>query len=146
MDFVTIHFGKMNLWPVEHFYNIFVLTFGWVCYCTQQTHPKVRTKLLKKCSTGQRFIFPKWIVTKSILKKQNHRALYYLNITICWWAWFSVLFLLFNPGQLGPAQARRGKLSTWIMFCETLIEAIYESWSVTLLCGWYWRKITIDLI
>ena len=28
MDFVTKHFGKMNLWPVEHFYNIFVLTFG----------------------------------------------------------------------------------------------------------------------
>jgi len=23
MDFVTSHFGKMNLWPVEHFYNIF---------------------------------------------------------------------------------------------------------------------------
>ena len=38
MDFVTSHFGKMNLWPVEHFFNIFVLTFGCVCYCTQQTH------------------------------------------------------------------------------------------------------------
>ena len=32
MDFVTSHFGKMNLWPVEQFYNIFVLTFGRDCY------------------------------------------------------------------------------------------------------------------
>ena len=28
MDFVTIHLGKMNLLPIEHFFNIFVLTFG----------------------------------------------------------------------------------------------------------------------
>ena len=28
---------------------------------------KVRKNLLKKCSTGQRFIFPKWLVTKSLL-------------------------------------------------------------------------------
>ena len=74
---------------------------------------------------------------------------YYLNVHyyrcfffICWWALFPLLLLLFNPGQLGPAQARLGKLSTWIMFCETVIEAIYESWSVTLLCGCYRRKIT----
>ena len=40
--FETSHFGKMNLGPVEHFFNILVLTFGSVCYCTQQTHPKVR--------------------------------------------------------------------------------------------------------
>ena len=35
MDFVTSHFGKMKLWRVEHFYNIFVLTFGCDCYCIQ---------------------------------------------------------------------------------------------------------------
>ena len=35
MDFVTSHFGKMSLSPVEHFYNIFVLTFGRDCYCIQ---------------------------------------------------------------------------------------------------------------
>ena len=33
MDFVTSHFGKMKLWRVEHFYNIFVLTLGRDCYC-----------------------------------------------------------------------------------------------------------------
>ena len=27
---------------------VFVITFGWVCYCTQQTHPKVMTNMLKK--------------------------------------------------------------------------------------------------
>ena len=26
----------MNLWPVEHFHNLFVLTFGHDCYCIQQ--------------------------------------------------------------------------------------------------------------
>ena len=35
MEFVTSHFGKMNLWPVEHFYNTFILTFGRDCYCIQ---------------------------------------------------------------------------------------------------------------
>ena len=29
--FVTSHFRKMNFLPVELFFNIFVLTFGWVC-------------------------------------------------------------------------------------------------------------------
>ena len=29
-----------QLTAVEHFSNIFVLTVGWVCYCTPQTHPK----------------------------------------------------------------------------------------------------------
>ena len=68
MDFETSHFGKMNIWPVEHFFNIvFVLTFGRDSYCIQQSRPKVRTNMLKKCSTGQRFIFPKWLATKSIL-------------------------------------------------------------------------------
>ena len=57
MDFATSHFGKMNLWPVEHFFKIFVLTFGWVCWVQYQTHPKVRSNILKKCSTGQRLPF-----------------------------------------------------------------------------------------
>ena len=41
MDFVTSHFGKMKLWPVEHF----VLTFWRDCYCIQQSRPKVRTNI-----------------------------------------------------------------------------------------------------
>ena len=53
MGFVTSHFGKMKLWPVEHFYNIFVLTFVSDCYCIQQSRPK-----------GQSFIFPKWLCYK----------------------------------------------------------------------------------
>ena len=61
----------MKLWPVEHFYNIFVLTFGGDCNCIQQSRPKVRTNMFKKCSTGQRFIFPKWLVTKFILWQVN---------------------------------------------------------------------------
>ena len=64
MDFVTSHFGKMKLWRVEHFHNIFVLTFGRDCYCIQQSRPKVRTNMLWKCSTGQSFIFPKWLCYK----------------------------------------------------------------------------------
>ena len=31
---------------VEHFFNIFVLTFGRDCYCIQQSCPKVRTNML----------------------------------------------------------------------------------------------------
>ena len=31
MNFVTSHFRKMNLWPVQHFFNIFVIPLGWVC-------------------------------------------------------------------------------------------------------------------
>ena len=50
----------MKLWRVEHFYNIFVFTFGRDCYCIQQSRPKVKTNMLWKCSTRQSFIFPKW--------------------------------------------------------------------------------------
>ena len=42
----------MNLWSVENFSAIFVITFGWVQQQThwgqQQTHPQVMTKMLKK--------------------------------------------------------------------------------------------------
>ena len=44
MDFVTSHFGKRNLWPVERFFNIFVITLGWVCWVQSQ----VMTNMLKK--------------------------------------------------------------------------------------------------
>ena len=44
---------RMNLWSVEHFLAIFVITFGWE---QQQTQPKVMTKMFKECSTDQRFI------------------------------------------------------------------------------------------
>ena len=81
---------------------------------------------------------PQGLISIKYLNVHYYRCFFF----ICWWALFPLLLLLFNPGQLGPAQARRGKLSTWIMFCETVIEAIYESWSVTLLCGCYRRKIT----
>ena len=58
------HFRKMKLWRVEHFYNIFVLTFGRDCYCIQQSRPKLRTNMLWKCSTRQSFVFPKWLCYK----------------------------------------------------------------------------------
>ena len=48
----------MNLWSVEHFLTIFCHHF-WVglllLYCC--THPKVMTKMFKKCSTDQRSIW-----------------------------------------------------------------------------------------
>ena len=28
MDFVTSHFGKMNLWPVEHFFQHIIVTYA----------------------------------------------------------------------------------------------------------------------
>ena len=37
---------KLQLCRVEHFFNIFVLTFGRDCYCIQQSRPKVRTNML----------------------------------------------------------------------------------------------------
>ena len=43
----------MNLWSLDQFLTIFVIIFGWVCCCT---HPEVMTKMVKKCSTDQRFI------------------------------------------------------------------------------------------
>ena len=45
------------------FFFIFSITFGWVCCCN---HPKV-IKKRKKRATGKSFIFPKWLLTKSIL-------------------------------------------------------------------------------
>ena len=56
IDFVRSHFGKMNLWAVEHYF--FSL---WGTSSTTGT-----TKWGKKCSTGQRFIFQKWLLIKSI--------------------------------------------------------------------------------
>ena len=50
----------MKLWQVEHFYNIFVFTFGRDCWIQYQSCPKVKTNVLWKCSTRQSFIFPKW--------------------------------------------------------------------------------------
>ena len=35
----------MELWRVEHFYNIFVSTFGRDYYFIQQSHPKVKTNI-----------------------------------------------------------------------------------------------------
>ena len=35
----------MKFWPVEHFYNKFVLTFGRDCYCIQQSRPKYVVKV-----------------------------------------------------------------------------------------------------
>ena len=54
------HFGKMKLWRVEHFWTLFVFTFGRDCYCIQQSRPKMKTKSVQKCSTRQSFTFPKW--------------------------------------------------------------------------------------
>ena len=45
----------MKLWPVEHFFSRSVLNQHWS-----------GKKVSQKCSTGQSFIFPKWLFTKSI--------------------------------------------------------------------------------
>jgi hypothetical protein len=50
----------MTLWHVEHFWTLFVFTFGRDCYCIQQSRPKMKTKSVQKCSTCQSFTFPKW--------------------------------------------------------------------------------------
>jgi hypothetical protein len=49
MDFVRSHFGKMNLWPVEHFFEHICHHF-WVgsLLHQQRNHPKVMTNMLKK--------------------------------------------------------------------------------------------------
>ena len=95
MDYVRSHFGKMNLWPVEHFFTHFRVPL--VLQVPQSEEKSVQqpcrkgldVRLLKscaffphfglplvlqvpqseekKCSTGQRFIFPKWLLTKSKL-------------------------------------------------------------------------------
>ena len=55
-----VNFGKVKLWDVEHFWTLFVFTFGRDCYCIQQSRPKMKTKSVQKCSTCQSFTFPKW--------------------------------------------------------------------------------------
>ena len=55
-----VNFGKVKLWDVEHFWTLFVFTFGRDCYCIQQSRPKIKTKSVQKCSTSQSFILPKW--------------------------------------------------------------------------------------
>ena len=55
-----VNFGKVKLWDVEHFWTLFVFTFGRDCYCIQQSRPKMKTKSVKKCSTFQSFTLPKW--------------------------------------------------------------------------------------
>ena len=82
MDFVTSHFGKMKLWPVEHLLNTFSTYLS-----SKLDSPLIKTlesnqnigegesnfddeydeNVFNWCSTGQSFIFPKWLVTKSIL-------------------------------------------------------------------------------
>ena len=68
MDFVRSHFGKMNLWPVEHFFEQICHHFWVGATGATANPPKKDDKYAqKKCSTGHRFIFPKWLLTKSIL-------------------------------------------------------------------------------
>ena len=55
-----VNFGKVKLWDVEHFWTLFVFTFGRDCYCIQQSRPKMKTKSVQKCSTRQSFTFSKW--------------------------------------------------------------------------------------
>ena len=55
-----VNFGKVKLWDVEHFWTLFVFTFGRDCYCIQQSRPKMKTKSVQKCSTSQSFTLPKW--------------------------------------------------------------------------------------
>ena len=45
-----VNFGKVKLWDVEHFWTLFVFTFGRDCYCIQQSRPKMKTKSVQKLS------------------------------------------------------------------------------------------------
>ena len=66
MDFVRSYIPtsfRMQLWPIEHFLTIFVITFGWVRCCfavapTQKWWQKwYRNVHSTLCSTNQRFIW-----------------------------------------------------------------------------------------
>jgi hypothetical protein len=81
INFVKSHFGKRNLWPVEHFFEHFCHHF-WVGLLL---HPKLMTNMLKKG-----FIIPKWLLTKSILYKG---ALTEKKIIFCDFHCFQIWFL-----------------------------------------------------
>ena len=61
------HFGKMKLWRVEHFYNIFVFTFGCDCYCIQQSRPNVKTNMSKSVQPIRVSFFRSDILSKLVL-------------------------------------------------------------------------------
>ena len=61
------HFGKMKLWRVEHFYNVFVFTFGRDCYCIQQSRPKVKKICCKSVQPVRVSFFRSDILSKLVL-------------------------------------------------------------------------------
>ena len=106
MDFVRSHFGKMNLWPVEHFFEHICHQF-WVGATAKQhqTHPKVMTKIVKKCSTlcssDPRFI------RKRSTTYRIHTLIQQLKVlvassskTVLWNAWFSRILIFGQPHRL----------------------------------------------
>ena len=95
------HFRKVKLWQVEHFWTLFVFTFGRDCYCIQQSRPKMKTKSVQKCSTSQSFTLPKWhsfkigtltIPARITCATEPHDLIYslqlqLLNLTQSKWLW-----------------------------------------------------------
>jgi hypothetical protein len=50
----------MNLWPVEHFFNIFIIK---IRFSLSNVLIRGESNFNDKFSTSQKFIFPKWLVT-----------------------------------------------------------------------------------
>ena len=102
----------MNLWSVEHFLTIchhFRVALLLLCCCT---HPKVMTKMAKKCSTDQRFI-----------RKRNTTYKTHTLVPQSEWlknSWFSWLLLFF----LG--------LWVWIPgpWIVNLVSILFSDWSM----------------
>ena len=147
MDFVTTHFGKMNLWPVEHFYDIFVLTFGSDCYCIQQSRPKVRTNMLWKWSTGQSFIFPKWHSFKigTLTPFLCEKSLFQSDLFAIWLVTlFQYQSFGFTFGQLSPILCEKASLR--LNFCHHTVKLfpfiILISNFTVLWNGWIEFKVT----
>ena len=77
MDFVTSHFGKMNFFstylsskldpPSPMFWLEENLILSNVLVRGESNFDDKYVEVFNLCSTGQSFIFPKWLVTKSIL-------------------------------------------------------------------------------
>ena len=62
-----VNFGKMKLWDVEHFWTLFVFTFGRDCYCIQQSRPKMKTKVSKSVQRPRVSLFRSDILSKLVL-------------------------------------------------------------------------------
>ena len=119
MEFVISYFGKMNLWPVEHFFQHICHHFWVGLLGAIANPPKSEDKYVQKCSTGQRLTFPKWLLricTISIISS------FHCNIRVSslklWNVWFSY-----------GKQNKKGlsyKFSLFLWLCHLLLFFIHS--------------------